>query len=227
MTVSFSAVHRAISRVSITCLTVCSLLSLSFNANAHPHSWIDMTTQIQGTDKAITGFHMIWQFDPMTTAYLFDGEDMSPKHKQETLDKLAKSILNNMLSTHYFTYFYHDKTPIKYKTGESPVLTTERGKATFTFDLPLAKPYPLTQDPLKLLIFDPTYYVDISWKNRSSIELSSALAKQCQFEIVEPHPTAKEVAYATDLPADADPDDTLGQLFTQSLVLTCQPTTQP
>lgn len=227
MPVLFSALPRAIARITIPCIAACGLLPLSFSASAHPHSWIDMTTEIQGNGQAITGFHMIWQFDPMTTAYLFDGEDMTPKHKQDTLNKLAKSILNNMLTTHYFTYFYHEKTPIKYKTGESPVLTTHGGKATFVFDLPLAKPYPLTKDPLKLLIFDPTYYVDMSWKNRSNIKLAPELAKQCQYEIVEPHPTPKQVAYASELPADADPDDTLGQLFTQSLVLTCQPTTQP
>ncbi|SJL83955.1 DUF1007 family protein [Vibrio palustris] len=191
-------------------------------AKAHPHSWVDMVTQINGNDHAITGFSMTWEFDPMTTAYLFDGEDMSKEHRKKTLQKLADNMIKNMLSTHYFTYFYqHKTTPIRYKTARNAVLTTKRGKATLKFDLPLTKPFTFINEPLKFLIFDPTYYVDMSWKGRDSIKLSPQLAKHCQYKIIAPNPTPKEVAYATNLPADADPDNSLGQLFTQQLNLTC------
>lgn len=192
------------------------------NAHAHPHSWVDMTTKINGTDQAITGFSMIWEFDPMTTAYLFDGEDMSKAHRAATMQKLADNMIKNMLSTHYFTYFYqHKTTPIRYKTARNAVLTSHRGKATLTFDLPLTQPFKFTNAPLNLLIFDPTYYVDMSWKGRKNIQLAPALEQHCQYKILAPNPTPKEVAYASNLPADADPDNTLGQLFTQKLTLTC------
>ncbi|WP_329604853.1 DUF1007 family protein [Vibrio nitrifigilis] len=216
--------HRpSVRRISALCFALFTSACLSFQVHAHPHSWVDMTTIIEGDKNGITGFKNIWTFDAMTTAYLFDGEDMSPKHRQTTLDKLANSILHNMLSTHYFTYFYHNKTPIRYLTGKDPILTTAKGKATYRFTLPLTKPYPLTTDPLKFLIFDPTYYVDMSWKGRDNIVLSPELKKYCDFKIIEPHPTPKQVARAAAIPIDADPDDTLGQLFTQSLTLTCHP----
>lgn len=73
---------------------------------AHPHSWIDTTTTIEGDGQAITGFHMAWTFDPMTTAYMLDGEDMSTQQRENTLHKVALSVINNMLSSHYFTYFF-------------------------------------------------------------------------------------------------------------------------
>lgn len=55
----------------VTAFFACTVL-------AHPHSWVEMKTYIQGRDGMITGFKMEWTFDPMTSAYMLDGEDMSP-----------------------------------------------------------------------------------------------------------------------------------------------------
>jgi tRNA threonylcarbamoyladenosine biosynthesis protein TsaE len=182
-----------------------------------------MTTYIEGEGGHLTGFKMIWTFDPMTTAYLFDGEDMSKAHRQQTLEKLTKSMLTNMLGTHYFTYVYVGKKHFRYQRVYNGTLTTSKGKATLTFRLLLTQPYRLTSQPLKLMIFDPTYYVDMSWKGQKNIILAPGLATQCKFRILQPHPTPAQVSYAMSIPPDADPDDTLGQLFTQSMLLNCQP----
>jgi len=182
-----------------------------------------MKTYIEGNKTSLTGFKMVWSFDPMTTAYLFDGEDMSVAHRKKTLQKLANSVVLNMLSTHYFTYFYDKKTPIRYEKVNTGKLTTYKGKATLTFQLTLAKQYPFNAHPLKLRIFDPTYYVDMSWKTKRDIIVDDAIKKRCSTKLLEPHPSPAQVSYALSIPTDADPDDTLGQLFTQTIELTCKP----
>ncbi len=197
----------------------------AFHVNAHPHSWIDMTTRIEGDSHQLTGFNMDWTFDAMTTAYLFDGEDMSKAQREATLKKLAQSVIDNMINYHYFTFFYDadGKTPIRYKEVRDATLTTSKGKATLNFDLKLVKPYPFNGKTLTLMIFDPTYYVDMSWKDSNDITFSDALKPYCSQKLIEPNPTPKQISYAMALPADADPDDTLGQLFTQTSKITCQP----
>ncbi len=158
----------------------------------------------------------------MTTAYIFDGEDMSAAHRAESLKKTAASVINNMLSTHYFTYFYDGKQPIRYKRVMRGTMTKSKGKARLRFELVLAKPYPLNNKTLKFLIFDPTYYIDMSWrKPPQDITFSAALKPFCHYKIIEPHPTPAQVSYAMSIPIDADPDNHLGQLFTQSMLLTC------
>lgn len=199
------------------------MLFIPVGAFAHPHSWIDMKTYIKGDEKQITGFDMVWTFDPMTTAYLFDGEDMSEQHRESTLKKLAVSIINNMLTTHYFTYFYDKDKPIRYEKVTTATLTTKSGKATLRFPLDLAKPYPFNGHKLELRIFDPTYYVDMSWKSKQNVILDKSLSQHCTTALIQPHPTPSQVSYALSIPIDADPDDTLGQLFTQTIDLTCQP----
>lgn len=190
---------------------------------AHPHSWIDTQTIVLGTKHAITGFEMRWTFDPMTTAYLFDGEDMTPKHKQETLDKLGKELVGNMLGNHYFTYFFDSdgKTPIRYKEVLSGSLSQDKAKAVLSFTINLVQPYAFNNQALSLKIFDPTYYIDMSWAEAKDVRLDETLKPYCNLKLHQPNPTPAQVSYALSIPADADPDDTLGQLFTQDATITC------
>jgi len=192
------------------------LLLYSVQSWAHPHSWVEMNTYIQGNQKEITGLYMVWEFDPMTTAYMLDGEDRSDPLM---LKRLANSISDNMLSHHYFTYFYQGELPIKYRKAIDPELILTRGKATLRFDLPLAKPVSHNRNVLKLLIFDPSYYVDMSWNSTGAIHLSENIP--CTIRLEKPNPTPEQMAYAMTLPIDADPDDALGQLFTETLYIDC------
>lgn len=190
---------------------------------AHPHSWVDMKTEILGNTTQITGFKMQWTFDAMTSAYMLDGEDLSEENKEKTLDQLADTIMDNMIVGHYLTYFYEDKMPIKYALAQNGELRQDKIKLILTFDLPLAKPKTLSDKPLKLLIYDPSYYVDMSWPTKKDIQLSPELAKQCQLVLTEANPSSEQMAYVMSLPVDAARDDALGELFTQALTITCKP----
>ncbi|WP_303629348.1 DUF1007 family protein [Photobacterium pectinilyticum] len=191
-------------------------------ASAHPHSWIEMKTYIDGKDGMITGFRMEWSFDPMTSAYMLDGEDTSPEMEAKTFTKVAASVLDNMMHEHYFTYFYDGEKPIKYQLARYGKLNRDRARLVLTFELPLAKPQLVTAESLKLLVFEPSYYVDMSWLSKRDVILAGDLADYCELEMVAPNPTPEQMSYAISLPADADPDNALGQLFTQSVRFHCQ-----
>ncbi|PSU29072.1 DUF1007 family protein [Photobacterium lutimaris] len=193
-------------------------------ATAHPHSWIEMKTYVDGKDGMITGLRMVWSFDPMTSAYMLDGEDTSSDMEAQTFTKVTASVLDNMMYEHYFTYFYDGEEPIKYQLARYGKLTRDRARLVLTFELPLSKPQPVTADSLKLLVFEPSYYVDMSWLSKQDVILSGDLADYCEFEMIAPNPTPEQMSYAMSLPADADPDNALGQLFTQSVRFRCQET---
>lgn len=188
---------------------------------AHPHSWVDLKTEIVGNNTQINGFKMSWTFDAMTSAYMLDGEDLSVDNKAKTLQKLANSIMKNINLEHYFTYLYDDETPVKYSFSNQGELTQNRTKLTLDFYLPLSETKDIKGHTLKLLIFEPSYYVDMSWVKKSDISFSADFSKQCALQLVEPKPTTQQISYAMSLPADADPDNELGQLFTQAVFITC------
>lgn len=214
--------HFSMSLRSIKHLPIwLALLSFAPTLQAHPHSWVEMKTHIEGENGMITGLSMEWSFDAMTSMYMLDGEDVSPEKEVETFKNLAASVIENMMYEHYFTYFYDGEEPIKYQVAEHSKFKRDKAKMVLTFALPLSKPKPVTRDSLRVLIFDPSYFVDMSWISNGDVTLSPALARQCQLEIIEPNPTPEQMSYAMSLPADADPDNTLGQLFTQSVELHC------
>jgi len=196
---------------------------MSMNSYAHPHSWVDMKTEIQGDGKHITGFTMTWEFDAMTSAYMLDGEDLSAENKAQTLQNLTDSIMQNMTTNHYLTYFYEGSMPVKYALAENGSLTQDKIKATLQFYLPLAKPLALSEKTLKLLIYDPSYYVDMSWPTKNAITLSAKLTQKCKLTVVDATPTSEQLTHVMSLPVDAARDDALGELFTQTATIRCQP----
>lgn len=190
-------------------------------AAAHPHSWIEMKTHINGQDGIITSLSMEWSFDAITSIYMLDGEDVSPDKEQETLHNLSMSVLNNMKDEHYFTHFYDGEKTVKYGLARNAKMTRDKAKLVLSFEIPFTKPLPVTRDSLKLLIYEPSYYVDMAWRSTNDVVLSPELARQCQVNIIEPNPTPEQMSYAMSLPADADPDNTLGHLFTQTANIHC------
>ncbi|WP_162941063.1 DUF1007 family protein [Photobacterium salinisoli] len=191
---------------------------------AHPHSFADMKTYIQGKDGVITGFKMEWTFDAMTSAYMLDGEDTSPENEQSTFRKMAASMLENIQGEQYFTNFYDGEQLLHYKPAHSGQLTRDRAKLVLSFVLPLSSPQRITPDTLRLLVFEPSFYLGMTWNSAEDVVLSDALARDCRVELIEPNPTPEQVSYAMSLPADANPDNTLGQLFTQTVQMHCEHT---
>jgi len=203
---------------------LCVSLLLSINVQAHPHSWIDIKTVVVGDANNITGFDMSWTFDTVTSAYMVDGKDFSKEtdeSKALAFQKIADSVMNNLTLQHYFTYFYDDDKPVKFTVSQGGSLSQHKLKFTLKFFLPLSKPHPINANPLKLMVFEPSYYVQMSWLKEQDITLSPALAKQCSLNLVEPNPTSKQLAYAMSKPPDDIPDNELGELFSQRVLIQC------
>jgi len=209
-------------KLTFRLLLLAITLSMPLKSFAHPHSWVDMKTEVDGTKDEILGFKMQWTFDAMSSAYMLDGYDLSPEFKQTSFQEIADSVINNMLADHYFTYFYENEEPIRYKKAINAQLSQQKTRVTLSFYLPLSKPQPAVGDNLRLLIFEPSYYIDMSWKNISDITLSPQLKDSCSFKLIAPNPTTEQLNYAMSIPTDADPDDALGQLFTQTVTFNCQ-----
>ena len=203
------------------CFIIIINLIISIKVQAHPHSWISLKTKIEGKGSQILGFTMSWTFDSITSAYMLDGEDLSEANKSKTLVKIKDSVMENINLEHYFTYFYDGDSPVKYAFSNQGKLTQNGSKLTLDFYVPLSKPKTISNRPFKLSIFEPSYYVDMSWDSKNDIELSPELNKFCAFELVPPNPTPEEVTYAMSLGVDEDPDDALGQLFTQTVIINC------
>lgn len=196
-------------------------LSFPFTLSAHPHAWIDTNTAIGSDQTHITTLHMTWTFDAETSAYMLQGEDISPEHIDNTLQLLATSVTNNMYNEHYFTYFYVGNTPIKFKAARYPQLIQYQDKLVLSFDIPLSEPIAFNNKTFKLFIYDSTYFVDMSWLEPQEIQVTEDINKHCKQKLLEPKASDAQRAYTLSLADDVAPNNALGQLFSQQFQLHC------
>lgn len=201
----------------LLCLIVVVYSTQSY---AHPHSWIGNELKVNGEGSRVDSITMTWTFDPFSSAYALDG-DFSVFDNQQSAQKEALRLMRNLLNTHYFTYLYAGDAPLKFRLPEVYSLRRKGRRMVLNFTLPLSRFVDLDKEDLDIQVFDNTYYIDISWKNHSTITLDSALSSDCSFDLITPTPSQDIVDYAMSLGVDDVGDDDLGSHFSQKVSLTC------
>ncbi|MGR5286982.1 DUF1007 family protein [Vibrio maritimus] len=187
---------------------------------AHPHSWIGNELKVNGEGSQVDSITMTWTFDPFSSAYALDG-DFSVFDNQKSAQQEALRLMRNLLNTHYFTYLYAGGTPLKFRLPEVYSLSRKGRRMVLNFTLPLSRLVDLNKEGLDIQVFDNTYYIDISWKNHSTITLDAALSSECRFDLITPTPSQDIVDYAMSLGVDDVGDDDLGSHFSQKVSLSC------
>ena len=95
------AASRRILLAALSCLT------LAAPAQAHPHVWVTMQSELlYNPDGSITGIRHHWTFDDMFTAFAVQGIASKEKGKftREELAPLAKVNVESLKEYDYFTY---------------------------------------------------------------------------------------------------------------------------
>ncbi|HAK35883.1 MAG TPA: DUF1007 domain-containing protein [Pantoea sp.] len=199
------------------------LMALSAGSYAHPHSFIDMQTSLLADGDALTGLKMRWTMDEITSAdLLYDAGDAKPG--SETWKKLAAEVMANVLGQHYFSEVWHNGQRVKFlNLPKSYALSRSGNKAVLEFVLPLAEPPQLAGQRFDILTFDPTYFVDMTYRDARALSLPAALQDRCQVALQTPKPDSSLKQYALSLDkADAPSEQMdLGRQFAQKVTLTC------
>ncbi|WP_313680037.1 DUF1007 family protein [Pantoea vagans] len=200
------------------------LMVLSPALLAHPHSFIDMKTELVVQGDTFTGLKMTWTMDEITSAdLLYDAGEAKPG--SVVWKKLAAGVMANVLGQHYFSEIWHDQQRVKFLNLPTEYNLSRSGhKAVLEFVLPLAEPPTLAGQRFEILTFDPTYFVDMFYDNPGALTLPPALQTRCKFALNTPKSNDSLKQYALSLDkADAPAEEMdLGRQFAQTVVLTCQ-----
>lgn len=200
------------------------LTVLSAPALAHPHSFIDTQTTLMTQQNTLVGLKMVWTMDEITSAdLLYDAGNAAAG--SEIWKKLAAEVMARVMAQHYFTNVYRDGQPLRYMRLPSEYQLSRNGnKAVLEFVIPLAQPTPLTGKPIIFSTYDPSYFVDMTYKNDRALHLPADVPPSCALSLFTPKPNASMQAYALSLDkADAPPEEMdLGQQFAQKVTLQCQ-----
>ena len=177
-----------ISLLGLVIFAACSL-GLAGAAQAHPHVWVTMTSEVvYGADGAVTGVRHAWTFDDMFSAFATQGLE-SKKKGVFTREELAPLAEVNVTSLKEFDFFTFAKADGKKAGFTDPVdyyLEYKDSLLTLHFTLPFKAPVK-TQN-LDVEMFDPSYFVDFSFAEKTPVKLVGASA-QCKLSFVRPGET--------------------------------------
>ena len=158
----------------------------SGGANAHPHVWVTMKSQlVYAPDGALTGVRHAWTFDDMFSTYATQGLESKEKgvFTRDELKELAEVNVTSLKEYDFFTYAKANGKKTKFAEPVDYWLEYKDQLLTLHFTLPF--PAPVKASTLDLDIYDPTYFVDFSFAEKDAVALKGAPAA-CQFTTKKP-----------------------------------------
>ncbi len=157
-------------------------------AQAHPHVWVAVRSEVVFQDGMILGVRHAWEFDEMYSAFAVQGlgKDGKPPTKEE-LAPLAKTNVESLAEFDFFTSAKQNNAKAAFKPPEDVSLEANDKKiVTLRFFLPLEKPAS-AKKPFSFQVYDPTYFVSFALEKKDPVKLAKAPAG-CSVSLVEPAP---------------------------------------
>ena len=204
----------------------CLLLAVAAprTALAHPHAWIDIKVKVLFDKKGrLYALQETWIFDPLYTAFAFDGleKDKNGTPSQQAVDALSKENFTNIQDFHYLTTVKSGGKSIAFAPAHDLKSSYVKDRLQMTFTLPLETPLDPTVAPVDYLIYDPTYYIEmLHAQDGSAITLSGA-GEDCRHALTPPNPNPETVAFAASLDRTQSGGDGLGKLFAERVTIRC------
>jgi ABC-type uncharacterized transport system substrate-binding protein len=148
-------------------------LTFAAAANAHPHVWVTLKSDLMfAPDGTVAAVRHAWAFDEMFSVFATQGldKDGDGKLSREELKELAEV---NVTSLEEFNYFSVAKSGGKDVVFAKPTdywLEADKDNVlTLHFTLPLKTAAPSAGFSME--IFDPTFFVDLSFPEDAKVEL--------------------------------------------------------
>ncbi|MEZ7861041.1 MAG: DUF1007 family protein [Aeromonadaceae bacterium] len=211
----------------VACLGLLATLSLSgavLPVAAHPHSWIDMVSQLQIDDRQrLTELRLSWLFDEFYSATILDEAQSKGHSLEQELVQFGQDTLNNLATENYLNRMTLDGQKIRFGRGDQVKTEWVNGQIRLSYRLPLAQPAPLTGKRLQFAIYDSTYYVEMLHGSPTAIQLRGQGATGCHTELLPPNPSEEQRSYALSLDKTEQSEDGLGTAFAEQVMVLCSP----
>ncbi|MFY9687073.1 MAG: DUF1007 family protein [Pseudolabrys sp.] len=206
-------------------ILLAAMLSLcaSTLAQAHPHVWVTMQTElVYAPDGSITGIRHAWSFDDMFSTFATQGMESKEKGKftRDELAPLAKVNVESLKEYDYFTYATADGKKASL-TDPAPGYWLDYKDQVLTLNFLLPFKTPVKAKELKIEIYDPSIFVDFAFAKDKPVQLAGA--PKCKLDVVLPREmTFAEGKALSQIPADEkNTTMTWGAQFASKILVRC------
>lgn len=174
-------------RIQTAALAATLSLFAATAATAHPHVWVTLKSDLVfGPDGTVVAVKHAWTFDEMFSAFASQGLDKNNDGKlsREELADLAEVNVTSLEEFNYFSVAKSSGSSIGFEKPKDYWLEADKDNVlTLNFTLPLKTK--AQKGDLTLDVFDPSYFVDLSYAEGEAVKLSGAPAG-CTAEIKRP-----------------------------------------
>ena len=179
---------RQFTAVSRVCLALATVVLGASAARAHPHVFVEARAEVQ-LDAAgrLVAVRNIWRFDDVFSAYARQGLEhlktgrLTPK----SLEALARVNIHSLDPYRYFTHVHLDGKRVPLGSGGGQQLADDGETLTWTFTVTPPAPIPLPEGGLTIDLYDPEYFVALSFVKDRPVSLVGGPAG-CRAQIFTP-----------------------------------------
>jgi ABC-type uncharacterized transport system substrate-binding protein len=196
-------------------------------AAAHPHVWATVRSVVViGPNDTITAIRHTWTFDKFYSAMAIQGLDTNHDgiYSRQELQPLADINVKSLKPFKYFTFVSVKGKKIALNEPVDYWVTCEQGIVTLHFTLPLTTPLAAAANPVKIEVYDPTFFVAFGFATKDPVALDGPAAKDCKVKIELPDPDQASAAQALteSFFAQLGPNSNYGSQFAQTAIVSCK-----
>ncbi|WP_332688850.1 HoxN/HupN/NixA family nickel/cobalt transporter [Devosia sp.] len=165
------------------------LLGLTAPALAHPHILIDAKVAVVfDANGAVAGLRHYWTFDTAFSAWMIQGLDTNGDRETspDELQSLADENMTGLADYGFYTYAGEGEALMAFAPSGDQRMVYEDGRTTLTYSVAATEPLQVTSR-FELAVYDPEYYVAISFADVSDVTLENAPAG-CRAVLDPPRP---------------------------------------
>ena len=170
------------------------LLMLAAPAAAHPHIVIDAKVAVVfDANGAVVGLRHAWTFDSAFSAWMVQGLDTNGDRETspEEMQGLADENMVGLADYGFYTYAGEGDALMAFTPAGDQRLVYEGGRVTLSYSADAVTPLPVN-GRFELAVYDPEYYVAISFGDVDDVTLENAPAS-CAAVLEPPKPMDPEV----------------------------------
>lgn len=194
MTVALVASSRHVGFLRLFYLAAVLTAAGATVAEAHPHVWVDTVVTALLRDGKIAALREEWVFDEDFTATALSevrhtkgmAAAMPRPLTDAEVQQLKDKAFANLANYAYFTHVWAGGKAVGVALDVSAFAARMDGmKLAYTFTLPLAQPVDPTAGPIRVGVWDDTYYVDVGPAKGQAALLEGDGSANCRARIID------------------------------------------
>ncbi|MBL8906835.1 MAG: DUF1007 family protein [Rhizobiales bacterium] len=207
-----------------------TLALLGGPAAAHPHVWIEMTSDVVFDEKGmVTGVNIEWTFDDGYAQMALDGLDTDGDgvYSASELEALTRENLESLKDYDYFLHVFGDGKPLRIGPAKDAGQIYSNQRLMLYFSVPLETPVDPKATDFYYRIYDPEFFIAMDYTKDEPVTAQGPMPAGCKLDLLPIVTDAQTEETRRMLSTKGrdwqpPPDEDFGAMFAQPVHVDCK-----